>query len=266
MPQWIYYKAVFFQLKNKFKKLLCCRDSGISISLTTGHHDDSSSQWHLQRLLIMVSARMLNPGSALSIRPTKPSRTNTQKRCPFYHRGLECKSRKSRNTWSNRQIWPWSTKRSSSKTNRDLPRERTGHSKHPLPTTQDSTHGHHQSDWLYSLQLWRISIKSAKTRPGTDCSSDCGLLIAKFRLKMKKLGKTTRPFRYDLNQIPYILYSGNDKQIQGIRFDSAWRRKWQPTPVLLPGKSRGWRSLVGYSPWVTKCWTRLSDFTFAFTV
>ena len=36
-------------------------------------------------------------------------RTNTQKRCPFHYRGLECKSRKSRNTWSNRQIWPWST-------------------------------------------------------------------------------------------------------------------------------------------------------------
>ena len=47
------------------------------------------------------------------------------------------------------------------------------------------------------------SIQSAKTRPGADCSSDHELLIAKFRLKMKKVGKTTRPFRYDLNQIPY---------------------------------------------------------------
>ena len=42
-----------------------------------------------------------------------------------------------------------------------------------------------------------------KTRPGADCGSDHELLIAKFRLKMKKVGKTTRPFRYDLNQIPY---------------------------------------------------------------
>ena len=40
---------------------------------------------------------------------TRPFRTNTPKRCPFHYRGLECKSRKSRNTWSNRQIWPWST-------------------------------------------------------------------------------------------------------------------------------------------------------------
>ena len=49
----------------------------------------------------------------------------------------------------------------------------------------------------------RSSIQSAKTRRGADCSSDHELLIAKFRLKLKKVGKTTRPFRYDLNQIPY---------------------------------------------------------------
>ena len=47
------------------------------------------------------------------------------------------------------------------------------------------------------------SIKSAKTRPGADCGSDHELLIAKFRLKLKKVGKTTRPFRYNLNQTPY---------------------------------------------------------------
>src|SRR5574340_1815529 len=43
-----------------------------------------------------------------------------------------------------------------------------------------------------------------------------------------------------------------------------WRRKWHPTPVLLPGKSHGQRSLVGCSPWVAKSWERLSDFTFTF--
>ena len=57
------------------------------------------------------------------------------KRCPFHYRGLECKSRKSRNTWSNRQIWPWSTEWSRAKANRVLPTERTGHSKHPPQTT-----------------------------------------------------------------------------------------------------------------------------------
>ena len=46
-------------------------------------------------------------------------------------------------------------------------------------------------------------IQSAKTRPGANCGSDHELLIAKFRLKLKKIGKTTRPFMYDLNQIPY---------------------------------------------------------------
>ena len=54
----------------------------------------------------------------------------------------------------------------------------------------------------HSLQRWRSSIQSAKTRLGADCNSDHGPFIAKFRLKLKKVGKTTRPFRYDLNQIP----------------------------------------------------------------
>ena len=47
------------------------------------------------------------------------------------------------------------------------------------------------------------ALQSAKTRPGADCGSERELLIAKFRLKLKKVGKTTRLFRYDLNQIPY---------------------------------------------------------------
>ena len=46
-------------------------------------------------------------------------------------------------------------------------------------------------------------MQSAKTRPGADCGSDHELLITKFRLKLKKVGKTTRPFRYDLSQFPY---------------------------------------------------------------
>ena len=63
-------------------------------------------------------------------------RTNTQKRCPFHYRGLECKSRKSRNTRSNMQIWPWNMNEAA---NRVLPRKCTGHSKHRLPTTQEKT-------------------------------------------------------------------------------------------------------------------------------
>ena len=53
---------------------------------------------------------------------------------------------------------------------------------------------------IYS-QRWRSSIQSAKTRPGADCGSDHELLIVKFRLKLKKVGKTTRPFWYDLNTV-----------------------------------------------------------------
>ena len=60
-----------------------------------------------------------------------------------------------------------------------------------------------QIDYILCSQRWRSSIQSAKTRPGADCGSDHELLIDKFRLKLKKLGKTTRPFRYDLNHIPY---------------------------------------------------------------
>ena len=60
-----------------------------------------------------------------------------------------------------------------------------------------------QIDYILCSQRWRSSIQSAKTRQGADCGSDHELLIAKFRLKLKKVGKTTRPFRYDLNQVPY---------------------------------------------------------------
>ena len=60
-----------------------------------------------------------------------------------------------------------------------------------------------QIDYILCGKRWRSSIQSAKTRPGAGCGSDHELVIDKFRLKLKKVGKTTRPFRYDLNQILY---------------------------------------------------------------
>ena len=54
------------------------------------------------------------------------------------------------------------------------------------------------------------------TRPGADCGSDHELLIAKFRLKLKKVGKTTRPFRYDLNQIPYYYIVEVTNRVTGL--------------------------------------------------
>ena len=53
------------------------------------------------------------------------------------------------------------------------------------------------------MQRWRSSIQPAQTRLGVDCGSDHELLISKFRLKLKKVGKTISPFRYNLNKIPY---------------------------------------------------------------
>ena len=100
---------------------------------------------------------------------------------------------------------------SRSKANRVLPRECTGHSKHPLPTTQEkTTHGHHQMANTEIILIIFFAAKDgesvlqwAKTRPGPDCCSDHELLIAKFRCKLKREAITTTPFRYDLNQIPY---------------------------------------------------------------
>ena len=59
-----------------------------------------------------------------------------------------------------------------------------------------------QIDYILCSRRWRSFIQSAKTIPGADCGTDHEL-IAKFRLKLKRVGKTTRPFRYDVNHIPY---------------------------------------------------------------
>ena len=71
--------------------------------------------------------------------------------------------------------------------------------------TWTSPDGQHQNqiDYILCSQRWRKSIRSAKTRLGADCDSNHELLIAKFRLELKKVGKTTRQFSYDLNQILY---------------------------------------------------------------
>ena len=71
--------------------------------------------------------------------------------------------------------------------------------------TWTSPDGQHQNqiDYILCSQRWRSSIQSTKIRPGADCDSDHELLITKFRLKLKKVGNTTRPFRYDLSHIPY---------------------------------------------------------------
>ena len=72
--------------------------------------------------------------------------------------------------------------------------------------------------------------QSTKTRPGADCGSDHELLIVKFRLKLKKVGKTTRPFRYDLNQIPYNYTVEVTNRFKGIRSDRVPEELWIEVP------------------------------------
>ena len=102
-----------------------------------------------------------------------------------------------------------------------------------LPTTQEKTlhvditrRSIPKSDWLYSLQPKTEKLYTlSKTRPGADCGSDHELLIDKRRFKLKKVRKITRPFRYDLNQIPYNYTAEGRNKIQGIRSDrqSTWK-------------------------------------------
>ena len=71
--------------------------------------------------------------------------------------------------------------------------------------TRTSPDGQHlnQIDYILCSQIWRSAYTVTKTRPGADCGSDYELLFAKLRFKLKKVGENTRPFRFDLNQIPY---------------------------------------------------------------
>ena len=129
-------------------------------------------------------------------------------------------------------------------TDRVLQREHSGHSKYPLPTKQEKTL--HMASLMVNTKIRLIIFFAAKegealyshqkTRLGADCGSDHELLIAKFRLKLKKVGKTTRPFRYDLNQILYDYIVEVTKRFKGLdlieclknygwRFLTLYRRK-----------------------------------------
>ena len=107
-------------------------------------------------------------------------------------------------------------------------------------TSPDSQH-QNQIDYILCSQKWRSSIQSTKARPAADCGSDHELLITKFRLKLKKVGKTARPFRYDLSQIPYdytVEVRNRFKGLEieylmnyGMRFMTLYRRQGsRPSP------------------------------------
>ena len=124
----------------------------------------------------------------------------TPKRCHFHYRGLECKGRKSRNTWSNSQIWPWRQEWRRAKANRVLPRECTiiantlfqQHKRRLYTWTSPDGQHRNQTDYSLCSQRRRSSIRSSKIRPVADCGSNHELLTAKFRLKLKTVGKTPR--------------------------------------------------------------------------
>jgi len=144
-----------------------------------------------------------------SMKTSRPSRTNTQKTCPFHHRGLECKTRKLRDTCSNRQLGVQSEagqRLTQFCQENALVIANTLFQQHKRQLytwiSPDGQYRNH-TDYVLCSQRWRSSIQSAKIRPGADCGSDHELLIAKFRLKLKRVGKTTRPFSYNLNQILY---------------------------------------------------------------
>ena len=144
-------------------------------------------------------------------RPTRPSRTNIQKSCPLHYRGLECKSRKSRDTGVTSKFG-LGVQNETGKRLIEFCQENTlviantlfqQHRRRLYTWTSSDSQYQNQIDYILCSQRWRGCIQSARTRPGADCGSDHELHIANFRLKLKKVGKTTRPLRYDLNQIPY---------------------------------------------------------------
>ena len=82
-------------------------------------------------------------------------------------------------------------------------------------TSPDGQH-RNQLDYILCSQRWRSSRQAAKIGLGADCGSDHEILTVKFRLKLKKVGKTTKPFRYDLNQIPYYYTVEMTNRFKGL--------------------------------------------------
>jgi len=180
---------------------------------------------------------------------TIPSRTNTEKRCPFHHRGLECKSKKSQGAWSNRQVWPSSTKLSRAKANRVLPIRRIAntlfqqHKRWLYTWTSPDGQYQNQIDCILLPEDGEALYSQQKQDQELTVAQIMNSLLQNSDLKILKiLEKTTTPVRYDLYQIPYDCtvevknrFKGLD-QIQclknyGWRFVTLYRRQWsRPFP------------------------------------
>ena len=150
-------------------------------------------------------------------RPTRSFRTNTQKRCPFRYRGLECKSRKSETPGVTGKFGLGIQNETAQRLiefcqENALVIANTLFQQHKRRLyTWTSPDGQHQNqiDYILCSQRWRSSIQSAKTRPGADCGSDHELLIAKFRLKESRENHLTILVWPKSN--PLWLYSGSEK-------------------------------------------------------
>ena len=146
-----------------------------------------------------------------SMKTYRSSRTNTQKRCPFHHRELDGKV--------GSQEIPGVTGKFGLGIQNEAEQRLTEFCKENtlviantlfqqqtrqlhIWTSPDGQY-RNKIDYILCSQRWRSSIQSTKTRSGADCGPDHELLFAKFRLKLKKVGETTSPLVYDLNQIPY---------------------------------------------------------------
>jgi len=203
-------------------------------------------------------------------RPTRSSRTNTQKRSPLHYRGLECKSRKSRNTGltgtfglvvqheAGRRLTEFCQENALVIANTLFQQ----HKRRLYTWTSPDGQHQNQTDYILCSWRWKSSILLVKTRPGVDCGSDHELLIAKFRLKWKKVGKITRPFSNDLNQITYnytVEVTNRFKRLDmidrvlknyGWRFMTLYRRQGsRPSPIKrnVKGKMVVWGGLINSS-------------------
>ena len=152
----------------------------------------------LKKLKLDSSRKTYNP---LEIAP---------KRCPFHHSGLECKSRQEIAGLTG--IFGIGLQNEAGKRLTAFCQENTlvtakalfqKHKRWLYKWTSPDCQYQNKIDYIFCSQRWRSSIQSVKTRLGADCFTDHEFLIANFRLKLRKVGKTNRPSRYKLNQIPY---------------------------------------------------------------
>ena len=180
-------------------------------------------------------------------RPARPSSTNSPKGCPLHYRVLECKNRKLRDTWKTgkfglrvqNEVGQRLTEFCQENTLVIANTHFQQHKRQLDIRTSPGGQYQNQIDYILCSWRWRSSIQSAKTRPGADCGSDHKLLIAKLRLKLKNVGKTTRPFRYDLNQIPY-------------NYTVEMTNRFKELDLIECLKNYGWRFVTLYRRWCSK--------------